>query len=86
MAESKARGASGPIIFIVGGLVVAVGVLFWFFMGGDAESISSGGGDPDVNISVDSSTESAPAAEPAPAEPTPAEPAPAEPAPAETGN
>jgi hypothetical protein len=34
MAEDSNSGASGGLYFIVGGLVVAVGVLVFVFMGG----------------------------------------------------
>ncbi|ETX29563.1 hypothetical protein [Roseivivax isoporae] len=48
------RGGSGPLAFIVGGLVVAVGILAFVFWGGgapDGATGSAGGGD--VSISVE---------------------------------
>jgi len=38
MAEDSNSGASGGLFFIVGGLVVAVGVLVFIFMGGHIPS------------------------------------------------
>lgn len=70
-------GSNNTIIFIVGALVVAVGVLGYMFVSGPAPSGDSA---PAVTIENNTTT-TAPAADPAPAEPAPAEPAPAEPAP-----
>lgn len=77
--------SNSAIIFIVGGLVVAVGVLAYVFtdgFGGGAmpgETSGATSGAPAINIENNAT---APAAAPAPAEPAPAPAAPAEPAPA----
>lgn len=65
--------SSGGITFIVGGLVVAVGVIAWLVFGSGI-GVASKPADSTSNTSV---TIEAPAAAPAPA---PAEPAPAAPA------
>ena len=69
--------SSNSLVFIVGGLVVAVGVLAYLFIGGGL-SISGSGNPPD--ISIENTTTLPPIAAPATSEP--AAPAPAEPAPA----
>jgi hypothetical protein len=69
--------SSSPIVFIVGGLVVAVGVMAYLFTN-DATPVSNDV--PAVTIENNTTT-TAPAAEPAPAAPA-AEPAPVAPAPA----
>ena len=72
-------GGSGGIIFVVGGLVVAVGVLVWLVMGGD---LDMGPNDTTTNTSVTIKTPE-PAADPAPAPAADPAPAPAaDPAPA----
>ena len=76
------RSSISPIVFIVGGLVVAVGVLFWAMS--DEGGVTTTPAATDTNISIDNTT--APASDPAPAamDAAPAEPAPAEIAPADT--
>lgn len=75
--------SNGALIFIVGGLVVAVGVVAYVLTGGSVPDAGAGSGSGDANITIENNAPApaAPAA-PAPAEPAPAEPAPAEPAPA----
>ncbi len=74
----RESSGTGTLAFIIGGLVVAVGVIAWFLMGGDIDSsvttVPADGGDASVTI------ENTPA--PAPAEESAA---PAETAPADTG-
>ena len=86
-----ARSSISPVVFIVGGLVVAVGVLFWAMS--DDGGVTTTPAATDTNISIDNTTalaadavaDPAPAAmDAAPAEPAPADPAPAEIAPADT--
>ena len=72
---TKPEGNNG-ITFIVGGLVVAVGVLVWLVLGGGVP-FSTGSGGSTTNTSV---TVEAPEPSPAPA-PEPAAPAVADPAP-----
>jgi len=77
------KRSNGPIIFIVGGLVVAVGVLAYVltdgFTGGSAPGAGSA---PSISIE-NNATAPATATTPAPAEPAPApaDAAPADPAP-----
>lgn len=71
--------SNSGVIFIVGGLVVAVGVLAYVLTGGTmSDSESSEGGSTPAAVSIENNT-TVPAAEPAPAAPA-AEPAPAAPA------
>ncbi|MEQ8876996.1 MAG: hypothetical protein RIC49_11370 [Phycisphaerales bacterium] len=49
--RTEKRGGGTGIALLVGGLVVAVGVLFWIFSGGfDGGTTTTGGGDVDVNV------------------------------------
>ena len=48
-AGGTSGGGSGWLAFVVGGLVVAVGVLAWIYMGGSADAPSGG----DVNVTVE---------------------------------
>src|SRR5258708_2804817 len=81
--ETKTEtGGNSTMAFILGGLVVAGGVIGWVIYGGDLTPAGNGGGSK-PNITIQTPKPAAPApVEPAPAAPTPAEPAPAEPAPA----
>ncbi len=79
--NEPARSSSlSPMVFIVGGLVVAVGVLFWV-MSGDA-GVTTTPDSTDTSISIDNSA--APAVDTAPAtmDAAPADDAVVEPAPA----
>ena len=81
----KKSGGSG-MAFIVGGLVVAVAVLAYIFLGGDGStsdvgSTSDGGGDVNVSVENPPADDTAPAADSEPA----SEPAP-EPAEAPSGD
>ncbi len=71
------RSGNGTLFFIVGALVVAVGVLYWIFSGGTAPATSGAPAPADTNITIENS--SAPAAtEPADTQPAAGtEPAPA---------
>ena len=72
--ETKTEtSGNSTMAFILGGLVVAVGVIAWFIYGGDATPAGGGGGTK-TNITIENPAPAAPA-EPAPAEPAPAAPA-----------
>jgi cytoskeletal protein RodZ len=73
---------SSNIAFIVGGLVVAVGVILWLVFGGMSTSTTPTSSTTNTSVTVEPTAPAAPApaADPAPA-PAPAEPTPA-PAPA----
>ena len=82
--ETKTEtGGNSTMAFIIGGLVVAVGVIAWFIYGGDVTPASGGGGTK-TNITIENPKPAAPApaaTAPAPAVPAvPAAPAPAAPA------
>lgn len=72
------EGGNGGIFFILGAIVVVLGVIVWFVSGGGTPQTA---GAPDVNVNVEGSTAPAPAeTAPAAPEPAPAETAPAAPA------
>ncbi|ETW14397.1 hypothetical protein ATO8_00770 [Roseivivax marinus] len=55
----KRSGGSGAMAFIVGGLVVAVGILFFVFWGGGREGDTAANGGGDVNVSVEETGDAA---------------------------
>lgn len=83
--ETEKKSGSGMAL-IVGGLVVAVGIILWLVFGGATPQVAT----PDSPDTTTNVTVETPAADPAPAAPAPADPAPAAPvdtapaAPAET--
>ena len=79
----RESSGNGNVLFILGAIVVAVGVLLWYVFGGVPNS-TTGSSDTNNNVTIETPAASAPAepATPAPTDTTPA--APATPAPAET--
>ncbi|MCU9846793.1 hypothetical protein OEZ60_02140 [Defluviimonas sp. WL0024] len=79
MANSSQTGSSANIAFIVGGLVVAVGILAYFIFGGDAPPAATSSPDAgSTSVTIDNSTDVAP-------EPDAAAPADGDAAPADSG-
>lgn len=83
--ETKTESSSGSTMaFIVGGLVVAVGVIAWLVFGGEVSAPKGASdGASKTSITIDNTAPAPAPAAPAPAAPAPA-PAPAAPAPAAT--
>ncbi|MGO4915351.1 hypothetical protein [Pseudogemmobacter sp. W21_MBD1_M6] len=50
MADGNNSGGNGTLIFIVGGLVVAVGVLFYVLSGGDVPGVATGTGTTNITV------------------------------------
>lgn len=68
--ETRERSGTGALAFIVGGLVVAVGLIFfWVYGDFDTGAGATGGADIEINATSDSAagagSDAAPAAEPA---------------------
>ena len=52
----RGSGGNATLAFIVGGLVIAVGIIAWVIFGGDGNPDTAGGAESsDVNVSVESS-------------------------------
>ncbi|MWB78524.1 hypothetical protein GLS40_10845 [Pseudooceanicola sp. 216_PA32_1] len=64
--DTRSRSGTAPLAFIVGGLVVAVGlILFWVF--GDIDGMAPATGGADIEINATSDSAAGAASDPAPA-------------------
>jgi hypothetical protein len=74
----ETSSGNGGMLFVLGAIVVALGIVLYFVLGGGALQTGSSG--PSSSTSVTVETPAAPAAEPAPAAPAAEPAAPAAPA------
>jgi hypothetical protein len=82
VVDREGRG-SNTLAYLIGGLVIALGLLaFLFYDGGDRDVSTTGSTGTQTESSTGAGSSTAPAAPSAPATPAPASPAPASPAPA----
>lgn len=71
MADENKSNSTPVLAFAIGGLVVAVAIIAYFMLGGDAPTAGGGGGDTNINVetsdtgsgSGEASGDSEPAAE-----------------------
>jgi hypothetical protein len=73
---------NGGMLFVLGAIVVALGIVLWYVLGGAGMQTGAAGSSTSTSVTIEAPAATAPAAEPAAPAAEPAAPAPADAVPA----